>query len=447
MAWNDAASGKALMDAMPDPGTIKERREIPEIGVTVVKFSNGVDAWLKPTDYKNDQVLFGLNALGGASLAPPDKYLEALLSPALVQLSGIGGHSAVDLQKLLAGKIAGARASIGLSSHTISGSANPANLETGLQLLYLNFTAPGNDEEAFGIIRKQLDATYTNRDQNPGLLFGEKVAQLNTGNHYTAESITLARLGQLDRSAMAAFYKERFSNAADFTFLMVGTFKTDEVLPLLQRYVGSLPGKGETTSRPRDVGFKFPAANETATVAKGREPKVTTQISFFADPPQDSNELTRINAATDVLEIALRDILREELGETYTVSVGLEQEMFQRGGGLIAVGFTAAPENLQKMTGRVMQEIQRLQKEGPSADLTNRAKESARREHETGMKTNGYWLSRLQGAKMLGLNPVTHILEREKRIDSVTAANIKEMFIKYFPMNRYTTVTLLPEPK
>jgi zinc protease len=99
------------------------------------------------------------------------------------------------------------------------------------------------------------------------------------------------------------------------------------------------------------------------------------------------------------------------------------------------------------MTARVMQEIQRQQKEGPSADLTNRAKESARREHETGMKTNGYWLSRLQGAKMLRLDPLTHILEREKRIDSITAENIKEMFVKYFPMNRHTTVTLLPEPK
>ncbi|CAN5664556.1 insulinase family protein [soil metagenome] len=447
MAWNDAASGKALMDALPDPGTIRDRREIPELGVTVVRFANGVEAWLKPTDFKNDQVLFTLDALGGASLAPPERYLDSLLAPALVQLSGVGGHNAVDLQKLLAGKIAGARASIGLSSHAISGSANPANLETGLQLLHLNFTAPGNDEEAFGIIRKQLDATYANREQNPGLLFGEKVAQVNSGNHYTAQSITLDRLAKLDRNAMAALYKERFSNAADFTFMMVGSFKTDEVLPLVQRYVGSLPGKGEAVSKPKDVGLKFPATTENTTVAKGREPKVTTQISFFADPPQDSNELTRINAATDVLEIALRDILREELGETYTVAVGLEQEMFQRGGGFIAVRFTAAPENLQKMTARVMQELQRQQKVGPSADLTNRAKESARREHETGMKTNGYWLSRLQGAKMLRLDPLTHILEREKRIDSVMAENIKEMFVKYFPMNRYTTVTLLPEPK
>ena len=334
-----------------------------------------------------------------------------------------------------------------LSSHAITGSSNPANLETALQLLYLNFTAPGNDEEAFGMIRKQLDAVYTNRDRNPALLYGEKVSQVNTGNHYLSESITLARLAKLDRNTMIAFYKERFSNAADFTFFIVGAFKVDEALPLLARYVGALPSTGTASAKAKDVGLKFPATIVRETVEKGKEPKVTTQISFFADPPQDSNELTRLTAATEVLDIALRDILREELGETYGVTVDFSQEMFQRGGGHTLVQFTAAPQNLQKMTERVLQEVQRLQKEGPTEDLVNRAKESARREHEEGMKQNGYWLSRMQGAKMLGLDPVTHFLEREKRIANVNVANVKEMFVKYFPMNRYTIVTLLPEAK
>ena len=121
--------------------------------MTVVRFANGVEAWLKPTDYKNDQVLFTLASPGGLSLAGPERHLDALLASALVSLSGVGGHKAVDIQKLLAGKIASARPAFALSTHAISGSANPANLETALQLLYLNFTAPGNDDEAFGIIR------------------------------------------------------------------------------------------------------------------------------------------------------------------------------------------------------------------------------------------------------------------------------------------------------
>jgi zinc protease len=442
--WNDAGSGRALMEAPPDPGAVKTRREIAELGVTVVTFANGVEAWLKPTDFKNDEVLYSLSALGGASVASPDKYLEALLSPALVQVSGVGGHRAVDLQKLLAGKLANANAAISLSTHAISGSARPGDLETGLQLLHLNFTAPGNDDEAFANIRKQLDAMYANREQNPGLLFGEKVALVNSGNHYTAEPVTPARLAKLDRAAMAAFYKERFSSAADFTFVMAGAFKVDEVLPLVGRYVGSLPSKGTPSSSVKDVGLKFPASIERATVHKGREPKVTTRISFFADPPQDPAEITRVSSAADVLEIALRDILREELGETYTVGVGLVQETFQRGGGHLAVTFTAAPENLQKMTDRVIGEVQRMQKEGPTEDLVNRAKETALREHETGMKQNGYWLSRIQAAKLLGRDPVVHVLERDDRINAVTTANVKEMFVRYFPMDRYTVVTLAP---
>ena len=446
-AWNDAGTATALMEGTPDPGEIRDRREIKELGVTVVRFANGVEAWLKPTDYKNDQVIFSLSSPGGLSLAGPERHLDAMLASALVSLSGVGGHKAVELQKLLAGKIASARPAFSLSTHAISGSANPANLETALQLLYLNFTAPGNDEEAFGIIRKQLDATYANRDRNPALLYSEKVAQVNTGNHYLSEPITLERLAKLDRNAMAAFYKERFSNAADFAFFMVGTFKVDEALPLVARYVGSLPSKGTASAKAKDIGLKFPAAIEKVTVEKGREPKVTTQISFFADPPQDSNELTRLTAAAEVLDIALRDILREELGETYGVTVDFNQEMFQRGGGHTFVQFTAAPQNLQKMTERVLAEVQRMQKEGPTEDLVNRAKESARREHEEGMKQNGYWLSRLQGAKLLGLDPITHFGEREKRISNVTVANVKEMFVKYFPMNRYTIVSLLPEPK
>ncbi|HJR61834.1 MAG TPA: insulinase family protein [Vicinamibacterales bacterium] len=445
MAWNDAGSGRALMDAPPDPGAIKDKRDIPELGVTVVRFANGVEAWLKPTDFKNDEVLYSLAAPGGASVAPPDNFVEALLAPALVQVSGVGGHRAVDLQKLLAGKLAHANPSISLSTHAITGSARPGDLETGLQLLHLNFTSPGNDDEAFENIKKQLDAMYANREQNPNLLYSEKVGQVNSGNHYTAAPVTRERLAKLDRAAMAGFYRERFSNAADFTFIMVGAFNLGDAIPLVARYVGSLPSKGQPAGKVRDVGLKFPASIERATVNKGREPKITTRISFFADPPQDPSEITRVSTAADVLEIALRDILREELGETYSVGVGLQQETFQRGGGHIAVTFTAAPENLRKMTDRVMQEVQRMQKEGPTEDLVNRARETAMREHETGMKENGYWLSRLQAAKLLDRDPIAHVLERDDRIRSVTAANVKEMFVKYFPMDRYTIVTLAPE--
>jgi zinc protease len=92
-----------------------------------------------------------------------------------------------------------------------------------------------------------------------------------------------------------------------------------------------------------------------------------------------------------------------------------------------------------------MQEVQRMQKNGPSEDLVNRAKETAMREHETGMRQNGYWLSRLQAAKLLDRDPVDHMLGRANRIESVNRQNVQEMFVEYFPTSRYTIVTLQPE--
>jgi zinc protease len=445
-AWNDTASNAVLMEKLPEPAAIGSRREIAELGVTVVRFPNGVEAWLKPTDFKNDQVLFSLAASGGSSLATPDKYTEAQLATSLVGLSGVGGHTAVDLQKLLAGKIAGASPFITLSTQGISGSSTPANLETGLQLLNLNFTAPGDDPEAFALIRRQLEAAYANRDSNPNALFGEKLSAVNTMNHYTARPLTMARIATLDRAAMAAFYRARFANAADYTFFMVGAFKVDDALPLVARYVGSLPSTGTASSTFKDVAITFPPAIEKAVVEKGREPKATTVLSFAADPPLEENEQGRVEAAAQVLETALRDILREELGETYSVSVGLSQRLPQKSGGSIGVSFGSSPENVDAMIARVLQEVQRLQDQGPSLDLTNRAKESARRSYETSIKQNGFWIGRLQSAKLLGRDPLL-TLHRLERIDAVTPAILQETFKKYFPMNRYTLVTLMPEKK
>jgi zinc protease len=442
--WADTASTAALIEKMPDPGGVTDKREIPELGVTVVRFSNGVEAWLKPTDFKNDQVLFSFVASGGTSLQTPEKYVEAQLATGQVELSGAGGHRAIDLPKLTAGKIASAVPFISLSSQGIQGSSTPANIETALQLLHIKVTAPGDDPEAFALIKRQLEAVVVNRLSSPGAVYGDKLGEVNTMKHYTSKPLTVERIASLDRAAMMSFYRERFANAADFTMFMVGTFKVDDVVPLIARYVGSLPSTGKMTSRYKDVGITFPATSERVRVQKGKEPKSQTVISFFADPPIEEYEQTRVEAANEVLEIALRDILREELGETYSVSVGLAQAPPQRGGGHIEISFGGAPDNADKMVARVLQEVARLQKEGPTEDLTNRAKETARRAHETSLKQNGYWLGRLQSAKLLGRDPLL-ILSRVQRIDSVTPAVLHETFKKYFPADRSTVVTLVPE--
>jgi zinc protease len=362
-----------------------------------------------------------------------------------VGLAGAGGLNALDLQKVLSGKLASASPFVSLSTHGVSGSAAPAQLETALQLLYQEVTSPGDDPEAFALMKRRLEASVANRGQSPGQVFGERLDHVNTSNHYTAQPLTAEDIAALDRSKMVAFYRDRFSNAADFTLFMVGAFRLEEAIGLLGQYVGSLPSTGKRTSQFKDVGIQFPRSIERVKVEKGREPRSNTVISFFADPSPDPAEQEILTTATSVLETALRDILREDLGQTYRVSVGLSQSLPQRGDGHIQVTFGAAPENIQAMTDRVLQEVRRLQQDGPSADLTAKAKESARREYETALKQNAYWLRRLQSVHMLGRDPA-EILRRTERIDAVTPRLVQDVFNRYFPMDRYTIVTLMPAP-
>jgi zinc protease len=442
--WTEATIARELVESKPEAAAITARRELPELGVTVVTFANGVDAWFKPTDFKNDQLLFTLYARGGLSLAQPADYFNAAFAARYVGLSGYGGIKALDLGKLLAGKIVSSGPSISLSTHTISGSAAPADLETAMQLLYQQFKAPNDDPDAFALMTRQLEAALANRGQSPGQVFAERVDQINRSNHYTAQPITQEVVRTLDREKMLAFYRERFSNAADFTFFLVGAFDVSQALPLVARYVGTLPSSGTRASDYKNLEIQFPASIVRESVRKGREPRSQTVINFFADPPSDPMEQEKVIAATNVLDTMLRDQLRETLGQTYTVSVGLAQRLPQRGDGYIVIDFGAAPENIAGMTDLVLQAVKQLQQDGPSLDLTSRAKEVARRGYETALKQNGYWMGRLQSVHLLGRDP-GEILTRPARIDALTPEVLHDTFKKYFPLDRYTVVTLMPE--
>src|SRR5687768_4555124 len=188
--WKEATDGRALVEKDPTGGKVTARRTIPEIGVTVLTLSNGVEVWLKPTDFKNDQIVFTSYAPGGISLASEAEFKSASLATAMVGVGGMGGLNPVDLSKLLSGKIANAQPSIGEYTHGVSGSATPKDLETALQLNYLVHTAPNMTPEVLELLKRRLTGALQNRAQNPRAVFGEKVGQVNSSNHYSAKDLT-----------------------------------------------------------------------------------------------------------------------------------------------------------------------------------------------------------------------------------------------------------------
>jgi zinc protease len=444
--WRDEVAGRELLSRAPTPGSVKSRREIPEIGVTVLTLSNGVEVSLKPTTFRNDQITFTSYARGGLSLAPRDDFFNASLATSLVGLSGVGGFNPIDLGKLLAGKLANVSPTVSTYTHGMSGNTTPRDLETALQLLYLQFTAPNRDPAAFDLLKQRLEANLANQAQSPGAVFSERVRCVTTSNHYTCRSLKVEDVASLNPDRMQAFYERLFANAADFTFFFVGSFKVDEMVPLLEKYVASLPSTGTATSKLTDLQLQFPAAVVKEPVYKGQEPRSQTAIAFFADTGLEEFETHRVQAATTVVENRLRDILREQLGGTYSVGVGYSNTSPVPGYGTTSVQFGSSPDNVEKLQAAVMAEIDRLRREGPSAADVQAVKEAEKNSLQEALRENSYWQGSLMTMHLLGRDP-RRIPLRLERTETLNQENLHATIRKYFPADRHTIVTLLPEAK
>jgi zinc protease len=276
------------------------------------------------------------------------------------------------------------------------------------------------------------------------VVFGEKVALVNSSNHYSARRLTPADVGKLDFASMRDFYTARYANAADFTYFVVGAFDVGEITPLVARWIGGLPSTGKATSSFRDMGVRFPETSVREVVVKGKDPASQTVIAFFGDAGKDEFEMHRLRAAANILSVRLREILREDLGGTYGVSVGYETSLPLPGYGAVMIQFGSAPENTEKLTDAVFAEVERLKAEGPTAAEVDTVKEIERRDLETNQRQNAYWLGSLQTVHQYGWDP-EGILRRPQRTESLTPEVLHGVFKKYFPMDRYTVVTLKPE--
>jgi zinc protease len=289
-----------------------------------------------------------------------------------------------------------------------------------------------------------LSALVANRTQNPASMFADRVRALNTGNHYTSKPLTTEAVAALKLDTMQRAYKERFSNAADFTFFIVGTFDPAQVAPLVERYIAALPSTGNRASQTKPLGFRFPAALQKIRVERGREPKSETEITYFLDAGDDEDEIALADAAADVLQIRLRDELREALGSTYSVSASYGNILPERGYGTLSIEYGSSPENADKLADVVVSEVGKLRAKGPTADEIAKVVEQNRQDLETAARQNPYWLSSLQSTHLLGRDPKS-ILERSARLARVTPERVHAAVERYVSDTRYTVATLVPE--
>ena len=280
-------------------------------------FANGVEAWLKPTDFKNDQVLFTLNAPGGTSLAPPADYPGGVARDRARRLvrrrrpEGARPAESADRQDRV-----GASLHRPLDRTASRAAPRRPQLETALQLLYQEFTAPGDDAESFALLKKQLDGggRQPRPSARPGLRREARAGE-HVGSLHRAAADAGARRDARAATKMIAFYKAAVRQRRRLHVLhgrRVQGGRGDPAARAVRRLAAvDRPARRRTF---KDVAIHFPDTTKQEQVEAGREPRGQTVISFFADPSIDPQEQEKIIAATTVLDIALRDILREDLG-------------------------------------------------------------------------------------------------------------------------------------
>jgi len=215
-------------------------------------------------------------------------------------------------------------------------------------------------------------------------------------------------------------------------------------VPMVEKWLASLPSTGPRRTSFRDMGMTFPAGIERAEVRKGKEPASQTAMAFFADTGLNELEMHRARAASTLVGMRLRDILREQLGGTYGVSVNYGNTAPQKGYGTMTVSFGSAPDRVEALQKAVIDEVTRLQKDGPSADDLQKVQEMERRDLETSARQNAYWLGSLQTVHMLGWDAAT-ITRRLDRTNALTVAVLHEAIRRYFPLDRQVVVALKPE--
>ncbi|UCD25226.1 MAG: insulinase family protein, partial [Gemmatimonadota bacterium] len=439
----DNVDDTPLVGTPPVPGRIDAEEVDEELGITTWTLSNGARVILKPTDFKDDEILFRASSPGGTSLAADEDYIAASTAAEVVAFSGLGRFGMVELQKKLAGKAVGVGASFGPLHEGLGGSASPEDVETLFELIYLSFTAPRRDEVAYQALRKQIEAILANRDASPMDAFQDTLTATLSQYHFRTRSPTAEVYDEMDLDKSLEFYRDRFADAADFTFVFVGSFEVEQLRALARTYLASLPTTGREETW-RDVGIRSPEGVIIKEVRRGIEPKAQTHIVFTGPFEYNRENQYLIVSLADVLQIRLRERLREDLGGTYSVSVAARPERDPVPSFSIQISFGADPGRLEELAGVVFEEIEGLKTLDSLESDVAKVRESQRRRLETNLKQNNYWLWQLVTADRLGIDP-TEALVYESLIEGLDAETVREAAQSYLPTQNYVRVSLLPE--
>ena len=354
---------------------------------------NGVKVVYKKADYEKDNVSLYAHSDGGTSLYDVKDLSNAENAAVFTNAYGVGEFNAIKLKKALAGKMASCGTSIGTNNEVVTGSATPQDLETMFQLLYLRFTSPRMDEEKFESILNQNLANVDKICKNPNKIIQDSIDFITSNYSPRTQPLSRKYLESLKMEKMYEIYKERFGNAADFTFFIVGNVDAKDLKPLVEKYLGSLP-----TSDKRedwvDNNVRSPKGIVKKVIPiKMETPKSLIVTSFRHEMPYNLHDMYCNNVLRGILDVRYTENIREKEGGTYGVSVNSEASKEPIPIYTMTMTFNCDPDKADHLKSLIYAEIEKVKKEGVTQDEINNITKNLLKDFEQSKPHNSYWLS------------------------------------------------------
>ena len=441
--WLEKTVSGPLVKKEPAAGKIIKEKKIADTGITKWTLSNGATVIIKPTDFKDDEILFMAYAPGGASIAEDKDYISALLAVDAVTQSGLGNFSADNLTKALAGKNVSLDSYINEYSQGFSGSSTPGDLETLMQLIYLSQTSPRKDTEAWNSYITRLKEYLKNRSSDPRVKYQDLFWQTLYDNHFRSMPVTSEKLSGADLDYAYNFYKNRFSNASDFTYIFTGSVDPEKIKILAEKWIGGQPSS-ENKDNWIDRKLYYTDKTGRFSVKAGKEPLSIVSQIWYGNWDGSWQERYRIQSLCEALEIKLLRTIREESSGTYSISVYPSLELIPKPQYRINVQFSCAPERVDELTEKVKRDIELFRSQLPDDHFAHDVKESQIKSLDENITRNSWWLNQIFFAVKSSTNP-QEMINRKKLYNSLTSETLNSTAKRYINYSKYIELILYPE--
>ena len=421
---------------------VKKESKNEEFGTIEWTLKNGLKVVVKPTKFKADEVQVAMVAHSGQSSLSDELYWSSALLPTFVGRMGVSKFSATDLRKQLSGKNAQVYVSPDDYESQVVGVGSPKDLETIMQLLYLQFTEPRFSKEDYDVAMAQLKPYVENLQTNPDYISAVERQKTLYGNHFRRQQITPALLDKVKFEQLEPVYKALFSNAANFTTYIVGNVDVEALKPLVEKYLGSLPVSKKLAKKVDDGvrAVKGEVVNDFK--VKMQQPKVGVTRIYTGPIDYTMKNRVTMNVLSQVLRSRYTISIREEKGGTYSVGVGgrvmAEYEPWYQ----LIVLFDTNEQMADELSQIVVKEIQTIANEGPNKEDVEKTRKYLLKEYENQIQQNGNWVDWLDQRDYRGVN---YPVEYKKAVEELTYDDLKALAAKILKDNNMTYVVMRPE--